>query len=66
MLPSTIAVLRSHIKLFEVMAARLEELSTRTSDSEESATLRNFAKAYEVLALQHRAYLGDAAEVKAA
>ncbi len=66
MLPSTNAVLRSHIQLLEVMAARMEELALRSTDFRESAQLRQFAKAYQLVALEHRTYLDDAASVGAA
>ena len=66
MSPSTKAVLRSHIQLLEVMAARVEELSRRSSDFSETRALRNFAKAYQLVALEHHNYLDDPPKVEAA
>ncbi len=66
MLPSTNAVLRSHIQLLEVMAARLEELALRSTNFAETRALRNFAKSYQLVALEHRNYLEDPAKAEAA
>lgn len=46
------------------MAARLEELALRSSDFGEAQYLRNFAKTYELVALEHRNYLDNPPEVK--
>ncbi len=48
------------------MAARLEELALRSSDFAESERLRMFAKRYQLVALEHRSYLEDAASAEAA
>ena len=66
MVPSTNAVLRSHIQLLEVMAARLEELAARCTDFEESRRLQKFAKTYQLVALEHRNYLDSPADAQAA
>ena len=66
MVPSTNAVLRSHIQLLEVMAARVEELAARCTDFKESQRLQHFAKAYQLVALEHRNYLDNSADVQVA
>ncbi len=48
------------------MASRLEELAMRSTDFKEAQRLRNFAKAYQLVALEHRNYLDDTADIKAA
>ncbi len=57
MFPSVRAVLGSHLQTLEMMATRIEELSLRTTDLQECQRLREFARKYRLIALEHRNYL---------
>jgi hypothetical protein len=48
------------------MAARVEELAARCTDFKESQRLQQFAKAYQLVALEHRNYLDNPADVQVA
>lgn len=48
------------------MAARVEELAYRCVDFKESERLHQFAKAYQLVALEHRNYLDDPTGAEAA